>query len=71
VPVFVAQGTDDPLTAPDVTRAAVDRACALGGTVELREYDGADHLTVVEESMPDALAWVAGRFAAAPPASTC
>ena len=71
VPVLVTQGTDDALVSPDVTRAAVARTCALGGTVELREYDGADHLTIVPESTPDAIAWLADRFAGAPAASTC
>jgi alpha-beta hydrolase superfamily lysophospholipase len=71
VPVLVLQGTSDPLTHPDTTEQAVERSCAAGTTVELRTYDGADHLTVVERSTPDALAWLAERFAGAPPTSTC
>ena len=70
VPVFVALGTGDQLTTPEVIRAAVDRACALGGTVAVREYD-ADHLTLVGDATPEAIAWLADRFAGGPPPTIC
>ena len=71
VPVLVLQGTDDPLVRAEVTRRTVDRICASGGTVELREYPGAEHISIVEAATPEAVAWLADRFAGVPPPSTC
>lgn len=70
VPVLVLQGTADPLVRADITAEAVRRYCTAGATVDLRVLAGADHLTVLE-STPDALVWLADRFAGAPPPSTC
>jgi pimeloyl-ACP methyl ester carboxylesterase len=70
-PVLVVQGADDDLTPPAVARDAVARLCDLGSTVALREYRGADHLTVVESSAGDVADWLADRFAGEPAASDC
>ena len=71
VPVLVLQGNDDPLVTAEVTQRGVDRLCAAGTVVDLRKYDEADHLTIVEVATPDAVAWLADRFAGVPPPSSC
>lgn len=70
-PVLVLQGGRDPLTTPAATRAAVERLCAQGGVVALREYPRADHATVVAAGAADAARWLADRFAGVPAPSTC
>lgn len=70
-PVLVVAGTADGVTPPSVARGAVDRLCDLGSTVAVREYAGADHLTVVDASAADVAAWLADRFAGEPAPSDC
>jgi acetyl esterase/lipase len=70
-PVLVAHGDLDGLVPPAVAEALADRLCDQGASVDLRVYDGADHLSVFGQSAPDVLAWLADRFAGEPAPSTC
>jgi predicted esterase len=63
VPVFVGQGTADPIIVPELTDALVARMCAAGDDVTYRRYMGATHGDVVESARDDALAWIAQRLA--------
>jgi acetyl esterase/lipase len=63
VPVFIGQGTADPLIVPELTDALVARMCAAGDDVTYRRYIGAAHGDVVESARADALAWIAERLA--------
>ncbi len=74
-PLFIAQGTADPLILPAVQEKYVQSRCAAGQELVFREYEGRDHLSVVADDSPystDLAAWTADRFSGAPaPASTC
>ena len=69
-PLFVAAGTADGLVPVGTVDAAVDRACALGTTVEYRRYEGAGH-PALPDAAEDTLRWITARFADEPPPSTC
>lgn len=69
VPLFIAQGTADPLILPKVQEAYVAARCAAGQSMIFREYEGRDHLSVVADDSPysaDLLAWTDDRFAGRP-----
>ncbi|WP_285188029.1 lipase family protein [Rhodococcus sp. MEB041] len=68
-PMFVGYGELDRLALPEWTVAAVQRACALGDTIELREAPGQGHGILNLGSAP--AEWLDGRFAGTPAPSTC
>ncbi|RVW03049.1 lipase family protein [Rhodococcus xishaensis] len=68
-PMLVVVSGRDVLIQPDWTVDAVDRACALGDTIELRYRANDAHAD--SRALPGAIDWVAGRFAGAPIADTC
>jgi hypothetical protein len=70
-PLRVFQGGSDPLILPRFTDAFVVRLCGAGDTVQYTIYPGYGHLSVIEPSMPDTLAWMAARLAGTPAPSTC
>lgn len=73
-PVFIAQGTADPLVLPQVQDGYVAARCAAGQPVDYRTYAGRDHLSVVTEDSPyigDLEAWTDERFAGAPARDSC
>jgi pimeloyl-ACP methyl ester carboxylesterase len=70
-PVFVWQGSADPLTPADVNADYVQVACAQGSTVAYRVYDGADHGTVFGAAHDDVLAFFAARVKGTKPHTDC
>ena len=70
-PIFVAQGTADPVVLPATTTAFVKRMCNLGNVVQLKTYPGVQHLNIATPAQPDVLAWMAARLNEEPPPSTC
>lgn len=70
-PVFVAQGTADPIVLPNTTDTFVQRMCSLGNTVQFKSYPGARHLNINTYASADVLAWMAGRLRGEPAPSTC
>ncbi len=73
-PLFIAQGTADPLILPEVQERYVADRCAAGQALRYQEYEGKDHLSVVADDSPysaDLLAWTDDRFAGRPQANTC
>lgn len=74
-PLFIAQGSADPLILPKVQKAYVQSRCADGQELVYRVYEGRDHLSVVADDSPysaDLIEWTDDRFAGDPaPASTC
>lgn len=71
VPVMVAQGTADTVVPPAGTLELVQKYCAAGLDVDLRQYDGQDHRGAVTASKDDAQQYVAALFAGSTPSSTC
>lgn len=73
-PLFVGQGAADSLVLPTAQREYVAARCAAGQQVDYREYEGRDHVPLVETDsplVPDLLAWTEDRFAGEPATSTC
>ncbi len=64
VPVFIAQGTADPVVAPSVTRRFVQQLCR-GRSVPVRYYqiEGGDHFSIGKRSANATIQWFADRFA--------
>lgn len=70
-PVFISQGLKDPIVRPDVTIGFVNAICRDGGTVQLFEMPDAGHAGAGQRSAPQAVEWIAGRFAGVPAPKSC
>lgn len=73
-PIFVGQGSADPLVVPALTDALVVRLCATGDAVTYRRYQGAGHGGVVSAAWADVRAWIGDRLEgreAQPGSSAC
>ncbi|GAA4398525.1 lipase family protein [Tsukamurella soli] len=68
VPVYVAQGSKDPLVLPQSTRTAVRQACALGDRVHLTVLVGKGHDIGGDMGGYD---WLYDRFAGKPDDAVC
>jgi acetyl esterase/lipase len=71
IPVFIAQGTDDKLVLPTVTRNYVDRLCRNGSAVAFDPVPDTGHGFVAFKASDAAIAWIADRFAGQPAPSSC
>lgn len=71
VPVFLAQGTADPLVRPAVTAEYMRILCGKGTPVRFVAVPGGDHDASAEYGAAPAVAWIADRFAGAPPPNNC
>lgn len=85
-PMFIGQGTggtleltpehetlgagDAVMIAGDV-RSLARQYCADGASVEYRQYEGLSHVLSVLPWLPEAYAWIEGRFAGAPVTDNC
>jgi hypothetical protein len=67
-PLYVEFGSDDTFIDPVWTRAAITRACALGGVVDWREDPLAGHGDV---DWTNGLTWLDDRFEGRPVANEC
>ena len=70
LPVFVAQGATDVIVAPTVTREFVGRLCRRNASVRYLPMPG-DHVTAGKAAAPEAVAWIADRFAGRPAPNDC
>ncbi|MBJ8344173.1 lipase family protein [Antrihabitans sp. YC2-6] len=68
-PMLVVVGENDPVILADWTIGAVARACDLGDVIALNERPNDGHAT--SASIPEAVAWIADRFAGLPAPDTC
>ncbi|GGF71918.1 lipase [Azorhizobium oxalatiphilum] len=71
LPVFIAQGSADPLVRPDVTTGYVGNLCRHGRAVVYDVLPGVGHLFSGRDSADAAVDWMTDRFNGEPPASTC
>ena len=74
VPVLIAQGTADRLVLAEQQRDFVARRCAEGQAIDYREYEGLDHVPLVEEASPltgELLDWTRDRLEGRPATLTC
>ena len=71
IPLFLAQGTNDNIVRPEVTRAYMQRQCRAGGKVAMMWVPGVGHGFVARDSADAAVGWMMDRFAGAPAPSDC
>jgi dipeptidyl aminopeptidase/acylaminoacyl peptidase len=70
-PVLIAQGTADTVVDPPVTEAYVAALCKRGTRVVFLRYPKTGHAATARRSANQTVAWMAGRFAAAPVTTPC
>ena len=70
-PVFLAQGDEDPVIPPPLTRDFARRVCRERTPVRYLAMPGVDHYTAAARSAAAAADWIAARFADAPPPDDC
>jgi pimeloyl-ACP methyl ester carboxylesterase len=66
-PVMLLQGDADDVIRQPITDGVVRDLCAVRTIVEYHRYPTADHATIFATSEKDMNAWIADRFASAPP----
>lgn len=71
VPLLVAQGGEDDVVAPSLTRKFVAGSCQLGDAVHFILKPTAGHLDIAKQTADETTAWIADRFAQKPPISDC
>jgi acetyl esterase/lipase len=71
IPVFIAQGTADPIVPPRITLDYVHRLCAAGSAVTLDMMQGVGHGFAGMEAARPAVTWIADRFAGRPVTNDC
>lgn len=70
-PLLIAQTVQDPIVAPEVTRAFARGVCRRGGRVKWISLPGGEHATTARNSSPATLSWISDRFAGRPAPSDC
>ena len=70
-PLFIAQGLDDQIVRPKITRDFVSRLCGAGEHVILAELPQVDHGLIARKSASSAIAWIDERFRGLKPADNC
>ena len=70
-PLFIAQGSDDKIVRPGITRDFVSRLCSARERVTFAELPGVDHTMAARTSASAAVAWMDERFRGVKPLNTC
>jgi acetyl esterase/lipase len=71
IPIFLAQGTNDDVVPPSVTRNYLAKLCAAGSPVTMVWLPEVGHLYAARDSADAAIAWIADRFAGASAPGNC
>jgi len=71
MPVFLAQGTADTVVLPGPNALLQQQWCAAGSTITVLWMGGVTHEKAATTAGPDAVAWIADRFAARPAQRSC
>ena len=71
VPLLVAQGSDDVIVAPAVTRKFVGQMCRAGQPLRFVEVAGGDHVTIAKRTTATTVSWIGDRFAGRPAPNDC
>lgn len=72
VPVFIAQGSADPIVAPSVTLNFAQSLCrSLSAPVRYLEVKDGDHFSIGKRSAEETIGWIADRFAGKAPPNDC
>ncbi len=70
-PVLMYHGDADTTVPPILSTVTLGKYCAVGATVELKTYAGADHGSVIPAALPDIVAFFEARLAGEPAATSC
>jgi hypothetical protein len=70
-PMLVYQGLSDSVVYKIFTDKYVQKACALGNTVDYQTFSGKDHYEENDAAEKDVLEWMQARLAGVPAPSTC
>ncbi|MEH2500245.1 pimeloyl-ACP methyl ester carboxylesterase [Bradyrhizobium sp. AZCC 1678] len=71
IPIFLAQGTNDQIIQPVVTRAYMDKLCKAGSKVRMVMLPGIGHGRAAQASTMAAVNWLTDRFAGKTPPDDC
>jgi hypothetical protein len=71
IPIFLAQGADDVIIHPDVTKAYATKLCEAGSSVRMLSMPGIGHGRAAQASTQAMLAWIGDRFAGKPAPDEC
>jgi pimeloyl-ACP methyl ester carboxylesterase len=71
IPVFLAQGTDDVIIHPDVTKTYAAKLCKAGSKVRMLSMPNIGHGRAAQASTQDMLGWTSDRFAGKPAPDDC
>ncbi|MFG1346621.1 alpha/beta fold hydrolase [Xanthobacter autotrophicus DSM 431] len=71
LPVFLAQGTSDPIVRPAATQDYMARLCEAGAKVRMLLMPGVGHMAAAHRSAEAAVAWISDRFAGIAPPTDC
>jgi pimeloyl-ACP methyl ester carboxylesterase len=71
IPVFLAQGTDDVIIHPDVTRDYAARLCKASSNVRLLTMPNIGHGRAAQASTQAMLEWTSDRFSGKPAPNDC
>ena len=70
-PVLIMQGLADTLVWPAITEQFVKKACAAGAVLQFVTLPQKTHDTAGKASVPEAIGWIANRFAGQRPPNNC
>jgi acetyl esterase/lipase len=71
IPVFLAQGADDAIIHPDVTKAYEDKLCKAGTKVQMLSMPNIGHGRAAQASTQAMLEWTSARFTGTPAPDDC
>jgi acetyl esterase/lipase len=71
IPVFLAQGSDDVIIHPDVTKTYAAKLCKAGSKVHMLSMPNIGHGRAAQASTQDMLEWTSDRFAGKPAPDDC
>jgi acetyl esterase/lipase len=71
IPVFLAQGTNDQIIRPDVTKAYMSKLCKAGSNVKMVILPDVGHGRAAQASTMEAVDWITARFAGEKPPNDC
>lgn len=71
MPLLIAQGSEDVVVAPPVTKALVDQLCARRASVMFLNVQGVDHVSIGKRVSNDVARWFRDRFTGRPPPNNC
>jgi pimeloyl-ACP methyl ester carboxylesterase len=71
IPIFLAQGTSDPIIRPEVTQHYATALCKAGSKVKALELPNVGHGIAGRAAAPYAVEWMTARFAGEPAPDDC